>query len=251
MPDDGLGIEPPALHLTLGEFVRAPLEAMLLAPFWAQPFPRGDGHPVLVVPGFATDDSATFLFRWLLNGLGYRVHRWDLGFNLDRRTTGLDGEHLSAKIHSIAEATGRTVSLLGWSLGGVIAREAARRHPGHIRQVITLGSPIGGDPTANRLRPLYEHLTGTAVDCEDNLARFDRTHLPLEVPATSIFSRTDGVVPWENAQLSPHELAENIEVVSSHFGLIANPTVFGIVADRLAQAEDVWSPYASAARSIP
>jgi hypothetical protein len=243
MAGDSSRIEPPSLLLTVSELFRAPLESLALSPLWLQDFPEGDGHPVLIVPGFATDDSATFLFRWFLARLGYRVHRWDLGWNLDHRTVGLDGEHLSARIAQISEAEGSPLSLLGWSLGGVIAREAARRENERVRQVITLGSPIGGNPSANRARLLYEQLTGRRVDGVDNLPRFGRGPLPIGVPSTSIFSRSDGIVPWENAQLDPGPLAENVEVHSSHFGLVANPIVFRIVADRLAQPQNRWAPY--------
>ncbi len=236
---------PPAL-LTMLEGLRLGLEASTLAlsSGLLLASPHGDGHAVLVLPGFATDDRSTLLLRLFLQSRGYDVRSWDLGWNLDHHTVGLNGEHLSGRIHALREETGRQISLVGWSLGGVMARETARRHPKDVRQVVTLGSPFSGDPTANSIRGLYEMLSGNRVDSPAARARFAAGAAPLPVPSTAIFSRSDGIAAWENCRACVDPITENVEVHSSHLGMIAHPAVFHVVADRLAQPADAWRPFA-------
>ncbi len=208
--------------------------------------PRGDGHGVMVLPGFATDDDATSLLRSFLERLGYDVHPWRLGMNLDHRTAGYRGEHIAKQIRQLVERTGRKVSLVGWSLGGVIAREAARRDPNAVRQVISIASPFSGNPHANHVGSLYELLSGNRVDSPAAIRRFANGPLPLPMPSTSIYSRTDGITAWENCVATTDSQTENVEVNSSHFGMVMNTTVFRVVADRLAQHEGEWQPYRAA-----
>jgi pimeloyl-ACP methyl ester carboxylesterase len=243
-PPKGPIQRPPSL-LTLAETVRVGFEAsaLLMSSPWLGASPMGDGHAVLVIPGFATNDATTLLLRMFLKLRGHSVHTWDLGYNLDHRTTGLKGERLEARINALREQSGRKVSLVGWSLGGVLAREAARRMQHDVRQVVTLGSPFAGDPTANALRTLYEYLSETKVDAPAALARAANGGEPLPVPSTAVFSRTDGIAPWENCHGRTDAITENVEVHSSHFGMVANPAVFHIVADRLAQPEGAWQPF--------
>jgi pimeloyl-ACP methyl ester carboxylesterase len=238
-------IEPPPKLLTMFESARAGFEAtaLMFSMGLLAATPRGDGHSVLVIPGFATDDRATLLLRSFLAMRGYDVRSWDLGWNLDHQTVGHKGEHILRRIHELREASGRSVSLVGWSLGGVIAREAARRTPGDVRQVVTLGSPFTGDPNANSIRGLYEMLSGRRVDSPAALQRLATGHHPLPVPSTAIFSKTDGIAAWENCKGLTDAITENVEVHSSHFGMVVNPAVFHIVADRLAQPDGDWSPF--------
>lgn len=205
--------------------------------------PRGDGHPVLVLPGFATSDMMTIVLRQFLTGLGYTVYGWDLGWNLDQHTTGENGEHVASRIEHIQRQHGRKATLVGWSLGGVIAREAARRKPDNVRQVVALGSPFTGDPHATNLNLLYELLTGNRVGDMRHHNRYVRGHEVLPVPSSAVYSRTDGITAWQNCISETDKQTENIEVVSSHFGFVGNPAVFYIVADRLAQAENFWRPF--------
>ena len=238
-------IQRPAAVLTAMEMLRASLEGLnllLSSPALASA-PRGDGHGIMVLPGFATDDSATAFLRSFLKRLGYEVHPWRLGINLDHRTAGFRGEHIARQIDKIVESTGRKVSLIGWSLGGVIAREAARRDPDAVRQVITIASPFCGNPHANHVGPIYEWLSGNKVDSPAAARRFDLGPQPLPMPSTSIYSRTDGITAWENCIAHTDHQSENIEVHSSHFGMVVNTTVFQIIADRLAQPEDCWTPF--------
>jgi hypothetical protein len=206
--------------------------------------PRGDGHPVIVLPGFATSDRQTVLLRRTLAQLGYDVHGWELGVNRDHQTVGENGERLAARIESIESASGQSVSLIGWSLGGVIAREAARRQHDGLRQVITLASSCTGVPSATRLKGVYRVLTGNTLDSDRVRQRYACGGASLPVPSTSLYSRTDGIVSWRNCVTDVGTHSENVEVISGHFGFVAHPAVLWAVADRLAQPEGAWRPFA-------
>jgi pimeloyl-ACP methyl ester carboxylesterase len=136
----------------------------------------------------------------------------------------------------IYESAGRKVSVIGWSLGGVYARDLALQAPDMVRSVITLGSPFANDIRATNATRLYELVSGEGVDDVPGLREAIAGDLP--VPATSIYSRTDGIVNWRTSLLRPSATAENIEVhFASHLGIGVNPAALWAVADRLAQAE--------------
>jgi pimeloyl-ACP methyl ester carboxylesterase len=236
---------PPTILAAL-EMLRAGFEGWSLV--WSGPMlaaaPSGDGHGVLVLPGFAANDRSTALLRSFLEALGYEVHPWRLGLNLDHRTAGSSGEHVTRQIDRIAAATGRKVSVVGWSLGGVIAREAARRVPQAVRQVITIASPFCGNPQATNVAQIYEWLSGNRVDSPAQMRRFALGAQPLPMPSSALYSKTDGITAWQNCIAIPDHQTENIEVHSSHLGMVVNPAVYRIVADRLAQPEHAWSPFA-------
>lgn len=246
MPNDTDEIARPSAMLAAMEMLRAGVEGcslMFSGPMLAAA-PRGDGHGVLVLPGFATNDRSTSLLRSFLETLEYDVHPWRLGWNLDHRTAGAASERIIRQIDAVAASTGRKVSLVGWSLGGVIAREAARRDPAAVRQVITIASPFSGNPRANNASRIYEWLTGRKVDSPAAMRRFALGPKPLPMPSSSLYSKTDGITAWENCLAIPDHQTENIEVHSSHFGMVMNATVFRIVADRLSQPENAWLPFA-------
>ena len=200
--------------------------------------PKGDGHPVLVLPGLAASDVSTRPLRAFLRDRGYRVHGWKLGQNRGRRD---DAEaRMQARLTEVADRYGRKVSLIGWSLGGVFAREMARQAPDQVRSVITLGSPFGGSPKASNAWRLYETLSGREV--HDWPGR-DAMKLPPPVPSTAIYSRTDGIVAWQGCRERVSPTTENIEVEGSHCGLGHNPAVLYAIADRLAQPEGQWRPF--------
>lgn len=226
------------LPRALAEFASLPLALPLLARA-----PHGDGHPVLVLPGFVTTDASTAVLRGFLRQLGYDAREWGLGRNLGPRAIGREGEKLIATIVELHEATDQRVSLVGWSLGGVMARLVAQRLPGMIRQVITLGSPFAGDPRATNMWRTYEWLTGQRTDDQHTLGQMAESARALPVPATSIYSKADGVVAWRNCVEPEGPVAENIEVRGSHCGLGVNPSVLYAVADRLAQPEGDWHPF--------
>ena len=231
--------KPPSPLLLLLEG-RAPWElgAFLAATPFMDRLPQGDGHPVLVFPGLAANDLATAPLRHFLSERGYAPHRWNFGFNLGPRSGVLRGcvEH----VRELHESTGRKLSLIGWSLGGLYAREVAKQVPELVRGVITLGTPFTGEPKAGRAWRLYEWLTDSKVDEPDLQARL---RVAPPVPTTSIYSKTDGVVAWQTSRNPLGALLENIEVHASHFGMGVNPAVLYAIADRLAQPEGAWRPF--------
>jgi pimeloyl-ACP methyl ester carboxylesterase len=238
-------IEPPSMLLFALEGQRALLEAASLVP--ASPLlgaaPQGDGHPVLVLPGFGAGDESTVALRFYLRRLGYWVQGWRLGRNL-----GLEGSRghpvhgVAQRIEELFGRRGRSISLVGWSLGGVYAREIARAVPHRVRQVVTLGSPFAGRGRGSNVDRAYEALTGRKLRRADPeiLARLSE---PPPVPSTAIFSRTDGVAHWRACveRISPR--TDNIEIRGSHCGLGFNPVVLYAIADRLAQPEGAWRPF--------
>jgi pimeloyl-ACP methyl ester carboxylesterase len=210
--------------------------------------PRGDGHPVLVLPGFLASDLSTEGVRTYLKLLGYRTFAWNLGRNLGgvRRMR----EALRARLREIHEQTGRSVSLIGWSLGGVYARLLAVEEPELVRSVITYGSPFTRDPRASNVSDLYAAVTGEGPTREERVARtlfpheFDQVAADIAVPSSSIYSKLDGVVDWRASLLRPNERTENIEVIgASHIGLGVNAAVLWATADRLAQPEGTFAKF--------
>ena len=199
---------------------------------------RGDGHPVLVLPGLTAGDSSTWPLRKFIERCGYPVYPWELGLNRGPRNGAIP--KLLARIRSIEREHGRKVSLVGWSLGGAMARVLATREPKRVRSVITLGSPLGGHPKATNAWRLFELVSGVRADDPRLLALMSR-HPP--VPSTSILSKTDGIVSWPMSLIPQNGMSENIEVSASHFGMGANPAVLWAVADRLAQPEGKWKPF--------
>ncbi len=216
---------------------RAWLELASVLPAWPvlDRAPAGDGHPVLVLPGWLAGDVSTRTLRWFLRRRGYHVHGWRLGRNVGATPDIIQG--LGQRFHALAARHGRRISLVGWSLGGLYARGLARRFPDDVRQVITLGSPIA-DPTATTVARMYRALLGRTPGAPPPPAG------PLAVPATSIYSRSDGVVAWRSCLDEPGPLRENVEVWSSHCGLGHHPAALLVIADRLAQAEGAWRPFA-------
>ncbi|SAK83947.1 Alpha/beta hydrolase family protein [Caballeronia glebae] len=200
--------------------------------------PAGDGHPVLVLPGFGASDFSTRPLRMFLRNRGYRAHGWKLGSNLGPRE-GVE-ENMRERLEWIAGHYERKVSVIGWSLGGVFARELARHSPDLVRSVITLGSPFAGEPRANHGWRCYEQLSGRKAD---DWPERERMKQPPPVPSTAIFSRTDGVVAWQGCLEQLSATSENIEVESSHCGLGHHPAVLYAIADRLAQPEGQWRPF--------
>ena len=249
--DEGFGMpdtahaRPPSWPLRLME-LRWPLEAAAFMA--ARPALRvlghGDQHPVLVLPGFTANDASTAPLRLALRSHGYWVHGWRLGANVgptDRIVTGM-----RARLAELHERHGRTVTLVGWSLGGVYARLLARERPAAVRQVISLGSPyrmVEGDRSAVQ-RTWERAARFHDADLADlALHRFEHERPALTVPATSIYSRTDGVAPWQTCIDAAGDRTENIEVRGSHVGLGTNPAVLLAVLDRLSRPEGAWTPF--------
>ena len=200
--------------------------------------PPGDGHPVMVFPGLVASDRFTIMLRDSIATLGYPVVGWGLGINVGLRRGLL--ETMLTRIRIWSDRYGRKATLIGWSLGGLYAREIAKRDPGRVRQVITLGTPSVGSLRANNAWRIYEALNDHKVD--DVPIDSDLAKCP-PVPITSIYSRDEGIVPPEAVILPKGARRESIAVDGSHVGLPWNSQVIRIVLDRLAQPEDKWKPY--------
>jgi len=224
-------LEGRAIH-ELGAFVGA-LPLLSLAP-------RGDGHPVLVLPGLIASDVSTRPLRAFLKSKGYAVRGWEQGRNLGLRAGVQDG--MVDLLEEMNDVHGRKVSLVGWSLGGLYARQLAKMMPERVRSVITLGSPFAGSPHSTNAWRVYEMASGRRADGED--ARFGGSlSVAPPVPTTAIFSRTDGICAWQGCVEKTSAQSESIEVESSHCGMGHHPAAVYAVAERLAQDEGQWKPF--------
>ena len=210
---------------------------MLSAP-WLATAPRGTGRRVLVLPGFTAGDVSTTPLRFALRALGHRPAPWGLGLNV-----GPDDEtvrQLLRRLDQLVKQNGGPIDVVGWSLGGIMARLLALHHPDRVRQVVSLGSPIRvEDPEAN-LSESVRRLSQLA-----GLQRGRRGHdlTVIPVPSTVIYSRQDGVVAPASCLQPVGPIAENIEVRGAHIGLGHNASAVWAVADRLAQRDGEWAPF--------
>ena len=211
---------------------------------------QGDGHPVLLLPGFMGTEGTLFALEAFLRQRGWQVETWGLG-----RNVGFHPRHASAleqKIRYLHHQTGRKVSLVGWSLGGVFALYGAHQLPDCVRAVVTLGSPLSVDPEGSASPPLVKamyrliaHPMGPAAHTMQPKAKKLRERKALPMPISCLYSLSDGVVPPQEATIDGDPArCENIRVPGSHVGLGFNAMVLWIVADRLAQPEDHWQPFA-------
>lgn len=226
----------PSRFATMAE-VRAPLDAITLAlnlPRLARA-PRGDGRPVLLLPGFRADEASMWPLRGFLRRLGYDARDWQLGRNQG------NVDRLTARMQPVVdglfeERGGDAVTLIGWSLGGVVARELARLEPERVREVITLGSPIVGGPKYTAVGRRFADGNAFDLDAFEHEVHA-RNSIGFDQPVTSIYSRFDGVVGWQASVDVYNPQARNIEVASSHFGLGFNGTVWRLIADILAESD--------------
>jgi hypothetical protein len=234
----------PSAGLFLSEPVRglADLAALLVAAPWLATARRGDGHGVLVLPGLLASDTSTLPLRWYLGWLGYDVRGWDLGRNRGPTEEVLAG--LPRALLSHARRTGGPVSLVGWSLGGIYARELARQNAKHVRQVITLGSPFAlTDPRRqSRVNVPYQRLRHLHADSARLPTPKDRAR-PIGVPSTSVYSRLDGIVSWSACQEPASRDHQNVEVRCSHLGFGVDPATLWLIADRLAVPAGQHRPF--------
>ncbi|WP_322920541.1 esterase/lipase family protein [Nocardioides renjunii] len=229
---------PPATWTALGELGSA-LDAVRLV--GALPrlsaAPRGDGHLVVDIPGWQAPELTGAPLRRFLRRLGYDARGWGFGTNMgDPRR---DVERLAERVLELVEQTGSPASLVGWSLGGVIAREVARRHPAAVRRVITYGTPVTGGAGHTTIARVYGR--GSDVDAARVAQRLD-AESPIRVPLTVVFSRRDGVVAWQACIDRASAAVEHVEVSSTHLGMGVDPDVWAVVADRLAAPAPAMRP---------
>jgi hypothetical protein len=225
-------LRPPSLWTAAGESL-TPFELPRLVA--ASPVlalqARGNGEPVMVLPGLGASNLSTGLLRGYLSWLGYTVRGWQQGRNHGGVQALLP--EVVAEVRKFHLGCGGKVNIVGWSLGGVLAREIARDHPDLVGQVVTMGSPVVGGPKYTSMGPLYARRGIDLDEIEATIAA--RESNPIGVPVTSIYSKRDGIVGWQ-ASIDKHTVgAENIEVSATHLGLGICPEVFKIVARKLAE----------------
>jgi hypothetical protein len=228
-------LKSPSATLLVLEPLRAAADYVAgMAPL-AVPLPPGDGHPVLVFPGLGASGIATADLRRRLQQLGYEVHDWEQGVNFG---PGADhdlmlerlGDHLR-QIHALHR---RSVSLLGWSFGGVYARQLAAKYPELVRQVITLATPVADNSDATHAGWLLNMLSSGVTPISHTSTR--RSETVASVPCASVYSKTDGIVAWEGCVSTESRNHRNIEVADvSHLGMVHHPEVLRVVADLLTQ----------------
>ncbi|MCG3171535.1 MAG: hypothetical protein CALGDGBN_03157 [Pseudomonadales bacterium] len=246
---------PPRTVYALLEFARAvnELASLLPANRWLAQLPGGDGHPVVTLPGFGGADGSTALMRRYITRWGYEAHPWPLGRNMDPAATRdmsgvlefMDGvvTAMGEQLHRIHRRTKRRASLVGWSLGGLYSRQIAARFPDLVRQVVTLGTPFG-DPRATIVWPIMRRLVDSPEPGLEDMRRWmAMARVPIEVPLSVIWSRSDGFVHPSIACQPEGPFTENIHVCGSHMGFGSNPLAFYVMADRLSQPENGWQPF--------
>ncbi|MEM9706078.1 MAG: alpha/beta hydrolase [Pseudomonadota bacterium] len=198
--------------------------------------PRGDGRPVMLLPGYLAGEQWMTPLQQYLSFIGYEVDAWGLGVN--RGDVEGDIARFGERVAEAFEANGeRPITLVGWSLGGIIARETARLEPDRVREVITLGTPIIGGPKYTALGAIYAASRGIDLDAFEKEVHA-RNAQGLTQPVTSIYSKNDGIVGWRASLDVYNSQANNIQVGGSHFALGFNPTVWRTIADVMAMSKD-------------
>lgn len=238
----------PSLFASLTEFPRTAVEAMTMFAAWlplVHLSPRGDSHPVMVLPGFMGGDASTRALREFLRALGYKPLPWSLGTN-----TGNPNqlEQITRRFYRLQHTPGTQVSLVGQSLGGVYARQIATQFPDAVRCVITLGSPYRAThsgSTSPLVAQLFEEMSGLTIEELREIVPQPDQHTHLPMPATSIYSKLDGVVGWQTCIEPESALSENIHIGGSHTGMAMNPLILTVIADRLAQNPENWQKFSA------
>lgn len=227
-------LPPPPLMLTVREWPRAAATVARLALRWRTLAGdrAGDGRPVMLLPGLFNSDRSNAALRAYLRRIGYDARGWGLGRNLGSRTIGGEAEALIARIAALAAEAGQPVTLIGVSLGGIMARLVAHRRPDLVRAVVTISSPYAAHPHATRVWRAFELFTGERVDDPHVTALAAEIVRPLSVPATAIWSASDGLVAGDACRGG--DCAE-IEVHSGHLGVQLDPDVLVAVAGVLSQ----------------
>jgi len=221
--------------LEIPRFLKTVLTLPLrLARHWPKRRFGGKGIPVVVIPGFGFTDRSTLFLRWYLERCGFEVHGWGLGRNMGRKTIGLHNGNAIAAVETRAREAGGPVALVGWSMGGIVARMVARARPELVSRVVSLSSPFTGNPYANRAWPLYEELSGHRLDDPVASRQIARSKEPPPVDAVAIYSRSDGIVSAECCIERDREHTMNHEVQAGHFEIGFKPSVLRLVAEELA-----------------
>lgn len=216
--------------------------SIITASSWFKNLPEGNGDPVMVLPGLTTSDEVTIVLRKFLQLKGYQVYGWGLGIN--RGYIPKYEDKLLRKIRYLYLKHGKKLRLVGWSMGGIYARELAKMSPDVVGQVITMGSPFSGGKTQKtNVSTIYRLLNGQKISAVNDRRALE-LHLPAPVPTSSIYSKGDGVVQWKYClEYGNQDHLENIEVKGSHLGMGFNSMIYAVLADRLSQDLDNWKPF--------
>ncbi|MBA6414012.1 alpha/beta hydrolase [Parahaliea sp. F7430] len=249
---------PPPLNLALSEMPRAAYEGLRafvsMRSLLREYRTCGEGDPVLVLPGYGASDSSTAFIRYFLKQIGFASHALALGRNLENaedRIRSVDdatrfrekmGSLVVSRVRELAEQAGTSISLVGWSMGGLYAVDAAREVPELLRQVITLGSPFG-DPRGTSLFTLMRRLSGSTVPLEtQDFGSWLAKASVSEVPTKVIYSVRDGIVGTGIARLPESPTTEHCQINSSHIGFAHNPDALSEVASTLLNARPLLRP---------
>jgi len=200
----------------------------------------GNNDIILVLPGFLTGDFCTSPMRTFLNSIGFNAKGWNLGINMGPTNEVMAG--VTDRIKYLNDKYGKQISIVGWSLGGIYAREISKRIPDSIKQVITLGTPFNGLNASN----IIEYFEENGINGLDTLTpnAVNQLHVSPPMPYMSIYSKSDELIHWKSCVVNDHSsMSESFEIDSSHFGLCHNPSTIDIVANRLSQDIENWKPY--------
>ena len=226
-------VKAPPFRLLLREFRIGPEWVMARArPKAQERAVVSDGSPVITVPGFCAGDTSMVEMRLNLRAAGFHARGWRMGANMGAKADTL--ERLHARISGIADKEGRAVHVVGWSLGGLYAREYAKRHPDMVASVVTMGTPFSGSRRANNAWRVYRIIAGHSVDAP-----------PIEflpepkppVPTYALWSPIDGVIAPQSARGDDSESDEAIEVDTGHFGFAYDASVVDVVIECMLRAE--------------
>lgn len=233
----------PSLFWLMTEAVRAVTELGISYPY--RKFNKtevvGDGHPVMIFPGFLASKRSTSVLHKFIEKSGYTAYDWGLERNWGKIEYL---EHLEQRTEEIYHRHGQQVTLIGWSLGGVFARQIAKERPELVRQLITLGSPFLDITRPNNIAWLHTLISGGKTVQEVGAALLEDLPLPAPVPTTAIYSKQDGIVPWKACmEKIEDDLHQNIQVHGSHCGLAVNSTVLHIISDRLQLHRGNWEHF--------
>jgi len=240
---DDIIIKRPSIFWAATEGLRAAVELGAYVPYqFLNRIPaNGDGHPVLILPGFMASDMSTIPLRNFIHKLGYKVYGWGEGRNLANEKYV---DMLLEKLDIIYQKHGVKISIIGWSLGGIYARQLGKARPHKVRQIITLGSPFRNVTKANNAKWMYDLLRRGKGESKLAKALIEDIPNPAPVPTTAIYSKEDGVVPWRLCmEQEENKIHQNIQVRGSHFGFGVNPAVLRIIANRLPYNESNWQKF--------